>query len=66
MKNKSFCCVDDFSVIIPYRELEKILESANKIEHIEALIQRMDERNAALQLMYSELLQKVAEIDRYL
>lgn len=66
MKNKSFCCVDDFSVIIPYRELEKLLESANKIEHIEALIQRMDERNAALQLMYSELLQKVAEIDRYL
>lgn len=66
MKNKSFCCVDDFSVIIPYRELEKMLNSANKIEHIEALIQRMDERNAALQLMYSELLQKVAEIDRYL
>lgn len=66
MKKKEFCCVDDFSVIIPYRELEKLLASANKIEHVEALIQRMEERNAALQLMYSELLEKVAEIDRLL
>ena len=66
MKKERFCCVDDFSVIIPYRELEKLLVSANKIEHVEALIQRMEERNAALQLMYSELLQKVAEINRLL
>lgn len=66
MKNKDFCCVDNFSVIIPYRELEKLLQSANKIEHIESLIDRIDERNSALQLMYSELLEKVAEIDRYL
>lgn len=66
MKNKDYCCVDNFSVIIPYRELEKLLQSANKIEHIESLIDRIDERNSALQLMYSELLEKVAEIDRYL
>lgn len=66
MKKKDFCCVDDFSVIIPYRELEKMLTSANKIEHIEALVQRMEERNAALQHMYSEILEKVAEINRLL
>lgn len=66
MKKKDFCCVDDFSVIIPYRELEKLLTSANKIEQIEALIRRMEERNAALQLMYSEILEKVSEINRLL
>ena len=66
MKNKDFCCVDNFSVIIPYRELENLLQSANKIEHIEALMKRIDERNSAMQLMYSELLEKIAEINRYL
>ena len=66
MNKKDFCCVDNFSVIVPYRELEKMLQSANKIEHIEALVKRVDERNSAMQLMYSELLEKVAEIDRYL
>ena len=43
-----------------------MLTSANKIEHIEALVQRMEERNAALQHMYSEILEKVAEINRLL
>ena len=66
MKNKDFCCVDNFSVIIPYRELEKMLQSANKIEHIEALVQRIDERNSAMQFMYSEVLEKVAEINHFL
>ena len=66
MNNKDFCCVDNFSVIIPYRELENLLQSANKIEHIEALMKRIDERNSAMQLMYSELLEKIAEINRYL
>ena len=66
MKKQDFCCVDDFSVIIPYRELEKILQSANKIEHIERLSQRTDERCARMQMMYSELLEKVSEINRFL
>lgn len=66
MKKENFSCVDNFSVIIPYRELEKMLESANKIEHIEALAKRMDERVSAMQLMYSEMLEKIKEIDRYL
>ena len=26
MENNKFCCVENFSVIIPYRELEKMLE----------------------------------------
>ena len=66
MKKQEFCCVDNFSVIIPYRELEKMLHSAYKIEHIEQLAQRMDERCAKMQLLYSEILEKVDEINRFL
>lgn len=66
MSKKDFCCVDNFSVIIPYRDLEKMLESANKIAHIESLAKRMDERASAMQLLYSEMLEKIREIDRYL
>lgn len=66
MRKKNICCVDDISVIIPYRELEKMLQSSNKIEQIESLVKHMDERCAAMQLLYSEILDKVAEIYRYL
>ena len=66
MKKENFCCVENFSVIIPYRELEKMLESANKISHIEALAKRMEERASAMQVLYSEMLEKIREIDRYL
>ncbi len=66
MKKNDFCCVDDFSVIIPYRELEKMLESSNKIAHIESLYKHTEERLSAMQLLYSEILEKVHEIDRYL
>ena len=66
MSKKDFCCVDNLSVIIPYRELEKMLESSNKIAHIEALAKRMDERVSAMQLLYSEMLEKIREINRYL
>ena len=66
MKRTDFCCVDNFSVLIPYRELEKMLESSNRIAHIESLFQRTEERLAAMQAMHSEILEKVAEINRYL
>ncbi|MBR4972451.1 MAG: hypothetical protein IKY59_05725 [Oscillospiraceae bacterium] len=62
MKKQDFCCVDNFSVIVPYRELEKMLQSSNKIEHIEQLAIAMDTRCAKMQLLYSEILEKVAEI----
>lgn len=62
-QNSSF---NNISVIIPYRDLENLLNSAQKIEEMEKRYKRMDERYAAMRLMYLELLEKVAEIDRYL
>lgn len=66
MKKQDFCCVDNFSVLVPYRDLEKMLQSANKIEHIEQLATAMDTRCAKMQLLYSEILEKVAEIYHFL
>lgn len=66
MKKEKFCDPSNYSVLIPYRDLEKLMQSANKIEEIEKLAKRIEERCARMQLLYSEVLEKVAEIDRYL
>lgn len=66
MAKKEFCSPENYSIVIPYKDFEKMVESARKIEQIEATCKRMEERNAAMQNMYSELLQKVAELNRYL
>lgn len=58
--------VNELSVIIPYRDLENLLNSSKKIEEMEKHCKRMDERYAAMHLMYVELLEKISEIDRYL
>ncbi len=66
MKKQDFCCVENYSVLIPYKDLEILVQSANKIAHIEQLLKQSEMRCAAMQNMYSELLKKVAEINRYL
>lgn len=57
---------DEISVIIPYRELEKMLNATNQIDEIEKRYKRIEERLAAMQNLYLEILEKVVEIDRYL
>lgn len=57
---------DQLSVIIPYRELEKLLNATNQIDEIEKRYKRIEERLAATQNLYLEILEKVNEIDRYL
>ena len=66
MKKQNFCCVDNLSVLIPYRDLEKLLEVGNKIEQIESSSRRMEQMYGAMRTQYVELLQKVAEIEKYL
>ena len=66
MKKEKFCDPSNYSVLIPYKDLEILMQCANKIEEMERLVKRMDERCARMQLLYSELLEKVAEINRYL
>ena len=66
MGKKDFCSPENFSVLIPYKDLENLLKVASSIDEMKATLRRMDERNAALQKMYAELLEKITEINRYL
>ena len=48
------------------RDLEKMLETANNLEQFQSQLKRTNEQLAALRLMYTEVLEKVAEMDKYL
>lgn len=43
-----------------------MLQCTNRIEEIERFAKRIDERCASMQYLYSEILEKVAEMERYL
>ena len=53
-------------MLIPYRDLERLLETANKMQYFQDRLSRTDEQLMALRIMYSEALEKIAEINRYL
>ena len=65
MKRENICNIDHYSVLIPYKDLEKMLQCSNRIEEIERLAKRIEERCACMQHLYSEILEKVAEMERY-
>lgn len=66
MPEEKFCCVDNYSVLIPYKDLEKLVNLAKNNEEILRQLEATNERCAAMQMMYGELLEKVAEIKRML
>lgn len=66
LPKKEFCCVDNFSVLIPYCDLERLLETANKMQFFQDQLARTNEQLTALRIMYSEALEKIAEISRFL
>lgn len=66
MSNPKFCCVDDFPVLVPYRDLVKLLEVAKNMERYEKCLSRTNEQLAALRFQYTELSEKVREMDKLL
>lgn len=66
MVKQDFCCVGDYQIIIPYRDFEKMVQSAYKIEHIEKVCATMEQKYVAMQELYREALQKIAEINSLL
>ena len=66
MNNQKFCCVGDFPVLIPYRDLEKIVEVIKNMEHYQKCLSSTNEQLAALRLQYTELSEKVREMDKLL
>ncbi len=62
----TFCGVGNFPMLIPYSEVCKMVQAAQKIEAIEARMATLEEQNAALRSMYFELLEKFGELRRML
>lgn len=66
MPKKQNKITGELSVIIPYKDFEKLIECGNRIDEMEKLYKHMDERYVAMMEIYREILDKVAEIYRYL
>lgn len=64
MGDSKFCCVGDFPVLIPYQDLVRLVEVAKNIDQFTERLSRTDEQLTALKGLYSELLQKVRELDK--
>lgn len=62
MADDKFCSVENYSVLIPYSDLEKMVNLAKKVEHIEAQYARLLDQYAAIRGMFSECLDKISEI----
>lgn len=65
MPDECFCGVENYSVLIPYRDLVKIAEMAQKVERIEANYERILEQYSAIRGMFSECLDKIKEIQDF-
>ena len=64
MGDSKFCCVGDFPVLIPYQDLVRLVEVAKNIDQFSDRLSRMDDQLSALKGLYSELLEKVRELDK--
>ena len=64
MDKPEFCGVGNFPVLIPYEDLEKLLEVANKLESYEKGLSLANDQLLAMRMQYAELLEKVRELDR--
>lgn len=65
MDQEKFCCPENYSVLIPYEDLVKMVDLAKKVEHIEDQYARLQEQYAAIRGMFSECLEKIKEIREF-
>lgn len=64
-KQEKFCSPENYQVIIPYTDLVKIVDMVNKVDKIEAMYERMNDQYQAIYGMFSECLEKIREIYRF-
>ena len=57
-----FCCVDDYKVLIPYRDLVELVEVAKEVKVIKQEYARLQEQYTAIRGMFSECLDKIQEV----
>lgn len=64
--SKGFCSADNYSVLIPYKDLEALLKIARNYDNLDRKVQRIEKQLDALRGMYSDALERIAEINKYL
>lgn len=60
--DKNFVAPDRIQVIIPYSDLEKMANMAHEMEEMKKQYNRLCEMYSAIYGMFSECLEKIAEI----
>lgn len=63
MAKKEFCSVDKYSVLIPYKDLEKLVDMAQNYDDILRSLKRLEDQYAALRFQYTEALDKLQELE---
>lgn len=64
MSKKDFCSADNISVIIPYKQLENMLNVASSLDEMKRTVSLMQKQYDAMKCMYIEALDKIQEIRR--
>lgn len=65
-KKKEFCDPENYSILIPYRDFENLVQIARKYDEVLQVVKHQDAQLVAMRQMFSECLEKIAEINRYL
>lgn len=64
MSDDSFCGVGDYPMLIPYSQVVKMVETATKLESLEARFDGLQKQHDQLRTMYFELLEKLGELQK--
>lgn len=64
--SSGFCSADNLSVVIPYKDFESLVKVARNYDSLVAKVQRMEKQLDALRVMYTQALDRIAEINKYL
>ena len=60
--DNSFVAPDRIQVIIPYTDLEKMVKVVQEVEEIKRQYKQLQAQYAAIQLMFSECLEKIQDL----
>lgn len=64
--SRGFCAVDNYSVMVPYKDLEAMLKVVRNYDDLAVKVQRLEKQLDALRAMYNEALDRIAIINKYL
>lgn len=65
-RKENLCDPHNYSILVPYKDFENLVGIAREYQEILKVVKHQDEQLVAMRQMFSECLEKIAEIDRYL